>query len=211
MFWRNLKVWPVGAGKSCHTASSHFSFHWIRAAAVSTVLAPHNISFRQTCQIRPLAHLMEWVTPFEFLSKSALSASECRKTLCPWRQPEGLGRGSPILPRHSSSVNLLHVLLPSRHGCVSKCDSPASRIVDRLFTKKVTFLKNYWVFLQAIFYDVTADPREHFKVVWFIFWPVLPLDAILINATICIGKRIWLLLADQRNHRPPLVICLSLN
>ena len=58
MFWRNLKVWPVGVGTSCHTDSSHSSFHWIRAAAVSTVLAPHNISFTQTCQIRPLAHSM---------------------------------------------------------------------------------------------------------------------------------------------------------
>ena len=139
MFWRNLKVLQLG---------------------VSTVLAPHNISFRQAWQIRPLANSMGCITPFELLSKSALSASECRKTLLPWRQPERLGRGGPFLTghMHSSNVNLLHVLLPSRHGCVAKCDSPASRIVDKLLTKS----DYYWVFLQAIFYDVTSDPREPF-------------------------------------------------
>ena len=124
-----------GAGTSCHTASSHSSFHWIWAAAVSTVLAPHNLSFRQTMPDQAFGTFDGCITPFELLSKSALSASECRKTLFSWRQPESLGRGGPFLTGDSSSVNLLHVLLPSRHGCVAKCDSPASRIVDTLLTK----------------------------------------------------------------------------
>ena len=44
---------------------------------------------------------------------------------------------------------------------VAKCDSMSSRIVVTLL-KKVIFLKNYWVFLQAIFYHITSDPRQHF-------------------------------------------------
>ena len=41
MVWKSLKVWPLrGRLIISRTASSHSSFHWTRAAAVSTVLAP---------------------------------------------------------------------------------------------------------------------------------------------------------------------------
>ena len=64
---------------------------------------------------------------------------------------------------------------------VAKCDSMMSSwIVDALLTsQKVIFLKNYWVFLQATFYDFNCkSPENSFKVVWgrhgnFIFWPIL--------------------------------------
>ena len=56
-----------------------------------------------------------------------------------------------------------------------------------LSLQKVIFLKNHRVYLQAIFYDVTSGPREHFKVVRFgaemrnvIFWPSLAQGSTLI-------------------------------
>ena len=118
----------------------------------------------RTCQTRPFAHSMGFcVAPFASLSKSALSVSICRKTLFPWRHLEGLGQGGSSLTGQSSSVNLLHVLLPKGHRCVARRDYLSSQIVDALLTKS-DFLENCWVFLQAIFYDVTSYPKEHF---WF--------------------------------------------
>ena len=96
-----------------------------------------------------------------------LQVSECRKTLFPWRQLERLGRGGPFLTGHSGSVNLLHVLLPTRHECVAKCDTLSSRSNrGRTPRKKWFFLKNYYVFLQAFFTMSLQIPENILEEVW---------------------------------------------
>ena len=78
-----------------HAASSHSSFHWTWSwvAAVFTVLAPQNVSFRQTCQIRPFAHSMgfcrtlpdwSWFTPCIWRSddKTVIFVSHRKKGRC---------------------------------------------------------------------------------------------------------------------------------
>ena len=184
MLWRKLKVWPLRGRYTMSYSLLTLIFLLNPSCCSLHSFVPQNVSFRHLCHIRLFAHSMVFcVAPFEWLSKSALSVSECRKTLIrifPWWQVK-LGRGGPLLSGHSSCGNLLYVLLPTGYGCVAKCDSLSSRIVDELLTKKVIFLKHYWVFLQDIFYDVTSDLREHST--WVLgqkfevhFWPILAQD-----------------------------------
>ena len=93
--------WSGRTWKSGHS----FFFHLTRACRSLHRLAPQNVSFTQTCQIRPFAHSFGFVShaPFVLLSKRALSVNECRKTLF-LNQREILGRVGPFLSGHNGSL-----------------------------------------------------------------------------------------------------------
>ena len=160
----NTGYW--GAGTPCHTAFQHSSFHWTRAAVVSSVFAPQNVSFRQTCHIRLFAHSMGFcVSPFEWLSKSALSVSECTKTLFPWKHVK-LGRGGPFLTGHSSIVKLLHVLLANRAWVCGNAWLPVFSNRRWPPHKKWFFSKNHWVFCKKCSTMSLQVPENILEKVW---------------------------------------------
>ena len=150
MFWRKLKFsWPLTRrGRYIVAYSLQRLFFSLNPSWCSLhSFAPQSVSHGQTCQIRLFTHLMGFcVAPFEWLSKLGFlikQQQQQERLACQWMQKDfiSLKKGEVGLRCGPSWLNTVVVsicsnsFLPTGHGCVAKCDSLSSRIVDELLTK----------------------------------------------------------------------------
>ena len=161
MVWRKLKVWPLWGRYivSYNLLTLFFSLNLSCCSLHSFCSTKRPLSDRPArsgCSHIPWGFVLHHSSD----SPRALSVSEGRKTLIPWRQVK-LGRGSPFLTAHSSSVNLLHVIFANRAWMCGKVWLPVFSNREPASHKKWFFSKTNVSFLQAIFYDVTSDPRQN--------------------------------------------------
>ena len=171
--WRSLKFWLLrGRYITSYTfLTLYYSLNPSCCTLHSSCSTNVTVFFGQTCQIKPFGILCRTLRLRVTLQEWVVC--QCKNAERLYFRPrlyerQRSGRRASFVTGHSSSANLLHVLLPTyRAWCVAKCVSLSSQIVDTLLglTKVMMFLKNYsGVFLRAIFFDVNSDPREHFWV-----------------------------------------------